>query len=105
MALTVLTTLGLLATGASAAGNLFPDCQNGPLASNGVCDTKASPAERAQALVKAFTTEEKFHLVGNTSPGVPRLGLPSYEWWRECSFSLPSPPPSQRVFFSSPRRR
>ena len=89
MALPLLTTLGLLATGASAAGHLFPDCQNGPLASNGVCDTKLSPTARAQALVKAFTTDEKFHLVGNTSPGVPRLGLPSYEWWRECSLRLP----------------
>lgn len=104
MALPLLTTLGLLATGASAAGHLFPDCQNGPLASNGVCDTKASPVERAQALVKAFTTEEKFTLVGNTSPGVPRLGLPSYEWWRECSLLLRLPPLSLRASLLSPGR-
>lgn len=77
------TTLCLLVSGAAAAGHLFPDCENGPLASNTVCDTTASVSVRAKALVAAFTTEEKFQLVVSTSPGVPRLGLYSYEWWRE----------------------
>jgi hypothetical protein len=37
----------------------FPNCGDGPLASNTVCDRSASPAERAYALVEALTTEEK----------------------------------------------
>lgn len=66
---------------AASAG--FPDCKNGPLANNTVCDARASVAERAKALVAILTVDEKFNLTGNTSPGVPRLGLPSYQWWRE----------------------
>lgn len=77
----VASTQALLASTAAAA--LFPDCQNGPLANNTVCDTTASVSARAQALVAALTNEEKFNLTGNTSPGVPRLGLPSYQWWRK----------------------
>lgn len=61
----------------------FPDCRNGPLANNTVCDAGASVADRAKALVAILTIDEKFNLTGNTSPGIPRLGLPSYQWWRE----------------------
>lgn len=75
------TTQVLLAGAASAA--LFPDCQNGPLSNNTVCDPTASVTERAQAFVAALTNEEKFNLTGSTSPGVPRLGVPSYIWWSE----------------------
>lgn len=37
----------------------LPDCSSGPLASNGICDTTASPAERASALVSVMNTDEK----------------------------------------------
>lgn len=37
----------------------FPDCLDGPLSSNTVCDQNATPAQRASALVEAMTTEEK----------------------------------------------
>jgi beta-D-xylosidase 4 len=36
-----------------------PDCANGPLKSNKICDVKASPSERAAALVAAMQTQEK----------------------------------------------
>ncbi len=64
----------------------FPDCVHGPLANNTVCDTSASVGDRARALVAALTIDEKFNLTGNTSPGVPRLGLYSYQWWRVFTF-------------------
>lgn len=38
---------------------ILPDCSSDPLASNGVCNTTYSPAERASALVAALNTEEK----------------------------------------------
>lgn len=38
---------------------VFPDCSNGPLASNGVCDLKASPIERAASLVAAMGISDK----------------------------------------------
>jgi beta-D-xylosidase 4 len=82
MAAFSLAFLALLAAPAAAQA-IFPDCVNGPLANNTVCDTSASAADRAAALVAALTIDEKFNLTGNTSPGVPRLGLPAYQWWRK----------------------
>lgn len=37
----------------------FPNCADGPLADNAVCDQNATPGERAAALVEVMTTEEK----------------------------------------------
>ncbi|KAF2636649.1 glycoside hydrolase [Massarina eburnea CBS 473.64] len=62
---------------------LFPDCVNGPLKNETICDTSASPAERARSLVKLYTLPEKINATGSDSPGVPRLGIPPYEWWNE----------------------
>jgi len=80
MAFTFMSVLVLLA--ATVIADVFLDCVNGPLANNTVCDTSASVGDRARALIAALTIDEKFNLTGNTSPGVPRLGLDSYQWWR-----------------------
>ena len=61
----------------------YPDCVNGPLANNTVCNTSADPLARATALINAFTTAEKLGNMGSEAPGVPRLGLPAYTWWSE----------------------
>jgi xylan 1,4-beta-xylosidase len=62
----------------------FPDCGNGPLKTNAVCDPSKLAIDRTTALVKAMTTEEKLNNTGNVTPGVPRLGLPAYNWWQEA---------------------
>ncbi|KAL9091610.1 MAG: hypothetical protein Q9159_001348 [Coniocarpon cinnabarinum] len=82
MAFKVLSSVALLA-GLTAADQ-FPDCVNGPLADNTVCDTSASVIDRARALVSVLTVPEKINLTGSNSPGVPRLGLYSYTWWNEA---------------------
>ncbi|KAK4545522.1 hypothetical protein LTR36_002872 [Oleoguttula mirabilis] len=74
------------------AGRGFPDCINGPLKNNTVCDLSADPLDRATALINAFTLEEKLNNTGSTSPGVPRLGLPPYEWWQEALHGVASSP-------------
>ena len=74
-----LLALACLALAANVAA-VFPDCANGILANNTVCDTTATPIERATALVSLFTLEEKINNTGNTAPGVPRLGLPPYQY-------------------------
>jgi hypothetical protein len=43
----------------STAQAIGPDCANGPLKSNKICDVKASPSDRAAALVAAMQTQEK----------------------------------------------
>ena len=69
----------------STANGLFPDCANGPelLRQNAVCNTTMSTRDRAAAIINAMTLEEKLSNTGSTSPGVPRLGLPPYQWWQE----------------------
>jgi beta-D-xylosidase 4 len=66
------------------AARYFPDCVNGPLSNNTICDTSADPLTRATALVKAMTLEEKFANTDQNQPGAPRIGLPPYIWWNEA---------------------
>ncbi|KAK5019201.1 hypothetical protein LTR60_001198 [Cryomyces antarcticus] len=86
--LLVLTTLLLVGNAAA----LFPDCVNGPLRNNTVCNTSATPLDRATALIDLFTIAEKINNTGSTSPGVPRLGLPPYQWWSEALHGVASSP-------------
>ncbi len=39
---------------------------------------------RIQDLTSRLTLEEKTSLMRNTTPGVPRLGIPKYDWWSEA---------------------
>lgn len=80
-------TVALVLAGAALAD--FPDCLNGPLKDNLVCDPTASHTARARALVDEFTLDELVNNTINTSPGVPRLGLPAYQWWSEALVSAP----------------
>ncbi len=44
----------------------------------------AQPVEaRVQDLVSRLTLEEKAAMLKNGTPGVPRLGIPKYDWWNE----------------------
>lgn len=66
----------------------FPDCVNGPLKDNIVCNTSAHYADRAKGLIALFTLEELINNTQNSGPGVPRLGLPPYEVWSEALHGL-----------------
>lgn len=39
--------------------------------------------QRISNLLELLTVEEKISLLGYNSPGVPRLGIPVYNWWNE----------------------
>jgi xylan 1,4-beta-xylosidase len=56
-----LVALPALYNAIAIAELVFPDCVNGPeiLTSNLVCDSTASAAERAAALIEAWNTGEK----------------------------------------------
>jgi len=62
----------------------FPDCTVAPLKGNAVCDTTKDPVTRAKAIIEQFTVDELIANTVNLSPGVPRLGLPQYQWWSEA---------------------
>ncbi|KAJ6594524.1 glycoside hydrolase family 3 protein [Mycena capillaripes] len=72
----------------TAAQFTFPDCVNGPLASNPVCDTTKDPITRAKALIARFNSTELIANTVNQSPGVARLGLGAYQWWNEALHGL-----------------
>lgn len=40
--------------------------------------------QRIDDLVSRMTLEEKVSQMTHTSPGIPRLGIPDYNWWNEC---------------------
>lgn len=53
-------TLTLVALVVPARGGVkYPDCANGPLKSNLVCDSSAAPEARAAALVATMSNTEK----------------------------------------------
>lgn len=76
-----------LLRGASAITYTFPDCTVAPLKGNAVCDTTKDATTRARAIIEQFTNDELMANTVNGSPGVPRLGLPSYQWWSEALIS------------------
>jgi beta-D-xylosidase 4 len=55
-AITVATIVSLVPLAIGAAG---PDCIDGPLKSNKICDASIDPSERAAALVAAMSQQEK----------------------------------------------
>ncbi|KAF2266121.1 beta-xylosidase [Lojkania enalia] len=69
----------------SAQGVLtYPNCSDPPLQENKICNMRATPADRAAALVAAMTIDEKLVNLVDHSVGAERLGLPRYDWWNEA---------------------
>src|SRR5512146_1698995 len=47
-------------------------------------DTSLAPEQRAAALVKQMTLDEKVSQLVNQARAIPRLGVPAYDWWSEA---------------------
>ncbi|HZZ56698.1 MAG TPA: glycoside hydrolase family 3 C-terminal domain-containing protein [Opitutaceae bacterium] len=47
-------------------------------------DPSQPQERRIQDLISRMTLEEKASMMENTTPGVPRLGIPKYNWWSEA---------------------
>ena len=43
-----------------------------------------SAAQRADDLLKRLTIDEQVNLMMDTSPAIPRLGIPQFQWWNEA---------------------
>ncbi len=74
-------------------------CLVDPLCSNPICDTSLTPEQRAAGLISQLTLAEKAANMMNGAPGVPRLGLPGYQWWSEALHGVAGSP---GVSFSTP---
>ncbi|CAL5871232.1 uncharacterized protein PFLUO_LOCUS5480 [Penicillium psychrofluorescens] len=77
----------------------LPDCSRDPLCSHAVCDTSLSVSDRAAALVSSLTLQEKIDNVQGSASGVPRLGIPSYQWDSEALHGVAD---STGVLFQTP---
>ena len=47
-------------------------------------NSELSAAERADDLLTRLTLDEKVNLMMDTSPAIPRLGIPRFQWWNEA---------------------
>ncbi len=47
-------------------------------------DASLSAQQRADDLLSRLTLEEKVSLMMDTSPAIPRLGIPQFQWWNEA---------------------
>ena len=47
-------------------------------------NTNLSIEERVNSLVSAMTLDEKVGQLVHSSPSIPRLKVPEYNWWNEC---------------------
>ena len=47
-------------------------------------DTSLPIEKRVDDLVSRMTLEEKVRQMQHTAPAIPRLGVPSYDWWSEA---------------------
>ncbi|KAH7305955.1 glycoside hydrolase superfamily [Stachybotrys elegans] len=62
----------------------FPDCGDGIISSNPVCDRSLPPSERAAAMVEAMNVTEKLANLVRSAQGAARIGLPRYNAWNEA---------------------
>ncbi|XP_078444450.1 glycosyl hydrolase family protein [Wolffia australiana] len=59
------------------------DSANPSTSSLPFCQRSLSLEKRAEDLVSRLTLQEKISQLGNTGPAIPRLGIPSFQWWSE----------------------
>ncbi|XVE49324.1 hypothetical protein DITRI_Ditri01bG0073600 [Diplodiscus trichospermus] len=60
------------------------------------CDTSLSYEVRAEDLVSQLTLQEKVQQLVNKASGIPRLGVPAYEWWSEALHGVSNVGPGTR---------
>lgn len=76
----------LCCDGVSGQGPIFACdvASNRSLAGLGFCNVSWGTKQRVKDLVKRLTLQEKVGFLVNKATAVPRLGIPSYEWWSEA---------------------
>lgn len=59
-----------------------------PEASSAFLDPTKPISERVEDLVSRLTLEEKISQMLNACPGIPRLGIPAYDYWSEAQHGI-----------------
>ncbi|XP_026446958.1 probable beta-D-xylosidase 7 [Papaver somniferum] len=66
------------------------DLSNPSTNSYAFCNTSLPISERVENLISRLTLDEKISQLVNTAPAIPRLGIPSYQWWSESLHGVSS---------------
>ncbi|KAL5982143.1 putative beta-D-xylosidase 7 [Asimina triloba] len=72
------------------------DSSNPSTASYKFCRASLPIAERVGDLVSRLTLEEKISQLVNSAAAIPRLGIPSYQWWSESLHGVAASGPGIR---------
>lgn len=62
----------------------------------GFCNTSLAYTDRAKDIVSRLTLQEKVRQLVNSASGIPRLGVPAYEWWSEALHGVSNTGPGVR---------
>ncbi|XP_077213213.1 glycosyl hydrolase family protein [Tasmannia lanceolata] len=60
------------------------------------CKTSLPISQRVKDLISRLTLDEKIPQLVNTAPSIPRLGIPSYQWWSESLHGVSNSGPGIR---------
>ncbi|XP_010269208.1 PREDICTED: probable beta-D-xylosidase 7 [Nelumbo nucifera] len=89
--LVFLVHLSLVLASADATQPPFAcDSKNPATASYTFCNPSLPIPQRVKDLVSRLTLDEKISQLVNNAPAIPRLGIPSYEWWSEALHGVTS---------------
>ncbi|XP_058096741.1 probable beta-D-xylosidase 7 [Magnolia sinica] len=72
------------------------DSSNPATQSYKFCKASLPINERVQDLISRLTLDEKISQLVNSAPAIPRLGIPSYQWWSESLHGVASSGPGIR---------
>ncbi|KAJ8623523.1 hypothetical protein MRB53_032052 [Persea americana] len=86
-----LLSISIAAASSNSPSNVFRVCSAQRFADLGLdistfpyCDRSLSYYERARDIVSSMSLAEKVQQLGNKAQGVPRIGIPPYQWWSEA---------------------
>ncbi|HXW13042.1 MAG TPA: glycoside hydrolase family 3 N-terminal domain-containing protein, partial [Terriglobia bacterium] len=71
---------GLVSASGSAVYAQTPNAATLPASQN----TTLPIDQRVKDLISRMTLDEKVRQMQHTAPAIPRLGIPSYDWWSEA---------------------
>ena len=83
--------LGVVA-GCVAATLTTRACDSPLLSGSPLCDESLSREARAKWIASRLNVTEKAILTQNTANGIPRVGLPAYQWWSEALHGVANSP-------------
>ncbi|MBZ5515062.1 MAG: glycoside hydrolase family 3 C-terminal domain-containing protein [Acidobacteriia bacterium] len=78
------TKLSILFLSASALAYVVPSLAGEEARHLPYQDASLAIDQRVNDLVSRMTLEEKVRQMQHTAPAIPRLGVPSYDWWSEA---------------------